>query len=149
MQIFVAGKGEHVGLVAAGVGHEPDTHFNDYAEGRLREDAVVVGPETVVEEVPGAVAGAVVRRNLLEIYFVSGTAWLQKVDGGVTEGSESIVGSGRAPIPVRISSPEGRTTSRPQCIIQWSFSSLETNFDLRWNLHHKEYIQLHAQPHSQ
>jgi len=78
MQIFVAGKGDHVGLVAAGVGHEPDTHFNDYAEGRLREDAVVVGPETVVEEVPGAVSGAVVRRNLLEIYFVSGTALASK-----------------------------------------------------------------------
>ena len=50
VQVGVSGKGDHVGLVAAWVGHEPESEFCDYAVVGLGEDSVVVGAETWVSD---------------------------------------------------------------------------------------------------
>ena len=50
VQVVVAGEGYHVGLVAAWIGHEPESEFSDYAVVGLGEDSVVVGAETWVSD---------------------------------------------------------------------------------------------------
>ena len=62
MKILVPGKCDTICLVPAWIGHEPESHFDDDAETRLGEDAVVVGSEAVVEQLPAFVRFLLVRR---------------------------------------------------------------------------------------
>ena len=56
LDVFFPRKGDQVRAIARRLGHEPDAHLGDDAEVRLREDAIHVRAEPVLEQLPGIVA---------------------------------------------------------------------------------------------
>jgi len=52
MKVFILGDGNEIRLIAARVDHKPDTHLDDDAKRGLSEDAVIVGAEAIVEQLP-------------------------------------------------------------------------------------------------
>ena len=71
MKILVPRESDAICLIAARIGHEPESHLDDDAETRLCEDAVVVRPEAVVEQLPAFVRFLFMRRCI----WVSFRVW--------------------------------------------------------------------------
>src|SRR5271156_6018778 len=64
MEIFVTGNGDAIRLITSRVGHEPEPHLDDDSETRLCENAVIVRPEPIVEQLPAFVRFLLVGRRI-------------------------------------------------------------------------------------
>lgn len=123
MQIFFSRKRDQIRLISTRIRHQLPQLVNQHSTRHLIQltqiPILVTMPRLLCENSPSLNGPKPYGNNCQHLFPGSSS--------GQVCLSPGFLGWGMAPMPVRMSSPFGRMTSIPQCIIQWSIS---VSFDL-------------------